>query len=76
MGCCENLNTKTERRTSMIIISGLPINKFCRNLVASLCTDAISKQQFDEERQQVFPETDNLFEFHKAKLRREALVKQ
>jgi hypothetical protein len=45
----------------MMIIKGLPINKFCRNLVASLCTDAISKQQFDEERQQVFPETDNLF---------------
>ena len=59
----------------MVMINGMPINKYCRNLVASLCDGQISRQKFDEERRESFPSTDNLFEYHRAKLRREALTK-
>lgn len=59
----------------MLIIKGLPINKFCSRLVAALCIGAISKQQFNEERQEVFPATDNLFEYHRAKLKKKAAMK-
>ena len=59
----------------MVTIKGLPINKYCRSLVSELCSGAITRQQFKEERRDAFPSTDNLFEYHRAKLRIEALTK-